>query len=288
MSIAQLAAGRTAPSLVRRGASNDVVVRLSVAILTLGAAAAIFGPYLAPHDPDAIDLSYAFANPSLSHLLGTDDLGRDILSRLLVGARTALTAPLAVVLICVAVGTVLAIAAAWIGGWFDTAASRVMDVLFAFPGFILAVLAVAIFGTGLTAPIIALSISYIPLVARVLRTAALREVNLPYADALQVQGASTLSICMRHIVPNLAPLIVVQATVGYGYALLDLAAISYLGLGIQPPQADWGIMIADGQSSIIGGHPQQSLYASLCVVAVVVAANIVGDRLSQRFEIGER
>ena len=288
MSVAQLSSGRATPAFIRRGASLDLVTWICVGVLVLAFLAAVFGPWVAPHDPDAIDLSGAYAGPSASHLLGTDDMGRDLLSRLLFGARTTLCAPLGVVAIALVAGVALAISAAWVGGWYDALVSRVMDVLFAFPGLILAVLAVAIFGPGLVAPILALSITYIPVATRILRSAALREVNLPYTDALYIQGASSWSICTRHVIPNLLPIIAVQATVAYGYALLDLAAISYLGLGIQAPQADWGLMVSDGQASVIAGQPQQSLYASLCVVAVVVAVNIVGDRIAQRYEIGQQ
>ncbi len=134
---------------------------------------------------------------------------------------------------------------------------------------------------------VALSIAYVPIVARVVRTAALKERALPYIAALQVQGASGWTICLRHLLPNLLPLIVVQAAIGFGYAMLDLAAISFLGLGIQPPSPDWGVMIAGGQPAILDGNPQQSLYAALTVVVAVVSFNLVGERLARRFRIEE-
>jgi peptide/nickel transport system permease protein len=155
------------------------------------------------------------------------------------------------------------------------------------PGLILAVVVAAVFGAGFVAPVVALSIAYTPVIARILRAAVLRERSLPYVAALTVQGASGRAICFRHILPNLAPLVLVQSAVGFGYAMLDLATIAFLGLGLQPPTPDWGVMAANGQPAILDGHPQQSLYAALVVVVAVVAFNLVGERLAQHFEIEE-
>jgi peptide/nickel transport system permease protein len=249
---------------------------------------AFIGPWIAPYDPNEVDIFDIYARPSPQHLLWTDESGRDIFSRLLVGGLPTLAGPFFVVVIAVVAGTTLALAAAWFGGWADSVISRTMDILFAFPGLVMAMLAVALFGPGLLAPVIALAIAYTPVMSRVLRTAALRERNLPYIAALTVQGASKWSICLRHIVPNLLPIITVQAVVAFSYALLDLAAISYLGLGLQPPSADWGLMIANGQGAILAGHPIQSVSAAILVMVTVLAMNLIGDRLAQAFEIGER
>jgi peptide/nickel transport system permease protein len=212
-------------------------------------------------------------------------VGRDLLSRLIWGARLSLLGPAMVVVISIVVGTTIAILAAWMGGWFDSVASRVLDILFAFPGLIFAILAVAIFGPGLTAPVIALSIAYLPYDARVLRSVALRERNLAYIQACYVEGLPTRTIAMRHLMPNILPFVLVQATLGFGYALLDLAAISYLGLGVAPGTAEWGIMVSEGQASILTGYPQESLFAGLLIVATVVAFNMLGDRLATRFSV---
>ncbi|MFC5676111.1 ABC transporter permease [Aeromicrobium endophyticum] len=283
MSAAQLAA-RGRPDVIRRAASiGPLYVFCGVVCLAL-IVVAVVGPWIAPHDPTRTDVIEVFAGSSPTHLLGTDDTGRDILSRLIVGTRVSLAGPALVVLLSTVLGVAVAVTAAWLGGWVDAALSRVVDILFAFPGLILAVVAVALFGTGFVSPVVALSIAYVPVVARVLRSAAIKERNLPYIAALRVQGASGWSICFKHLVPNLMPLVVAQAAVSFGYAMLDLAAISYLGLGIQPPSPDWGVMVAEGQPSIINGYPQQSLYAGLLVVVAVVAFNLVGERVAQRFE----
>ncbi len=257
---------------------------IPVAVILAATFVAIFGPLFAPYDPDLPDLSQFFVGPQGGHLLGYDGQGRDVLSRLLFGARTSMIGPLAVTLLCMSFGTLLAVAAAWRGGLIDTVISSGLDILFAFPGILLAVLSAAVFGAGLLAPVLALSVAYTPYVARVLRGAALRERAQQYVEALEVQGASGLAICARHLVPNMLGLIVAQATTLFGYAMVDLAAISYLGLGVQPPTADWGVMVSENQQGIIQGYPIPSLAAGVCIVIVVVAFNILGERLLERGE----
>ena len=272
----------------RRGrfAGRRFVTGTCLVIVGLAVLVAILGPALAPQDPDASQLRNAFVGPSAGHLLGFDGQGRDLLSRLLTGARTAMAGPFLVVVVSVAAGSVLAVAAAWRGGWVDSVISTVLDILFAFPAILLAILAAAVFGKGLTAPTLALAVAYTPYVARVLRGAALRERAREYIAACEVQGLPALAICARHLVPNLAPLITAQATLTFGYAMVDFAAISYIGLGVQPPTADWGVMVSTGQAGVLQGYPAESLAAGLCIVVVVVAVNLLGERLAARDEEG--
>lgn len=248
----------------------------------------IVGPLITPISPYSVDILNIYAPSSSAHWLGTDDTGRDILSRILVGIGPTLAGPALVIAAATTLAVALAVSAAWFGGAIDAVISRALDVMFAIPGLILAILVVAVVGVGFGAPVVALAIAFTPTIARVLRAAALRERSLAYVAALQVQGASGWRICMRHIIPNLMPLIIVQIAVGYGYALLDLAAISYLGLGTQPPGSDLGLLIANGQPAILAGYPQQSIYAAVLVVLIILATNIVGDALSNRFEGSER
>ncbi len=254
----------------------------SVVVLVVAAIAAVFGPVIAPYDPNLPNLSLAWVGPTAGHLLGYDYQGRDVFSRLLVGARSSLIGPLVVVAISMTLGSVLAIITAWRRGAVDSFISAGLDILFAFPGILLAVLATAVFGPGLTAAALALSVAYMPYVARVLRGAALRERSQPYVAALEVQGASAVSICLRHLIPNLSSLIVAQATVMFGYAMVDLAAISFLGLGVQPPTANWGVMISENQTGIAQGYPLPALAASACIVSVVIALNVLGERLFEQ------
>ena len=257
---------------------------ISGAVIAAAALVAIAGPLLAPYNPDTPQLSQYFVGPSPEHLLGFDASGRDVLSRLLYGARTSMIGPLAVTLICMTLGSLLAVTAAWRGGTYDAVISSGLDIVFAFPGILLAVLAAAVFGGGLVAPVLALSVAYTPYVARVLRGAALRERAQQYVAALEVQGASSVAICLRHLIPNMLHLIVAQATTLFGYAMVDLAAISFLGLGVQPPAADWGVMVSENQQGIIQGYSIPALAAGLCIVVVVVAFNILGERLYERGE----
>jgi peptide/nickel transport system permease protein len=159
-----------------------------------------------------------------------------------------------------------------------------MDILFAFPGILLAVLAAAVFGAGLAAPTIALAIAYTPYIARVLRSAAIRERARDYISAAEVQGLSSLTICVRHLIPNLAELVVSQATLVFAWAMVDLAAISFLGLGVQAPTADWGVMVSTGETGVLQGYPLESLSAGICIVLVVVAVNLLGERIAAREE----
>jgi peptide/nickel transport system permease protein len=252
---------------------------VSAAVIVLLAVIAVFAPVLAPMDPNAIDLLHPLGGPSAQHLLGTDDTGRDLFSRLIVGSRTSLLGPLLVVMLEVAVGVPIALAAAWRGGFVDGAISRVLDVLFAFPGILLAILVISLFGTGLRSAVVALAIAHMPYLARITRGAAIRERQLPYVEALEVQGFSALRICARHLTPNLLPLIMAQASVSFGYVMIDLAGLSFLGLGVQPPTADWGVMISAGEQSLLGGHPQQSLFAGGMIVLAVCAFTLFGERL---------
>ncbi len=273
------------PILMRRFARVGPVVGTAGVVLVLIVLVAVFAPLVAPHGADAVDATASYAGSSGSHPLSTDANGRDILSRLIFGSRISLIGPAIVMLLAVPVGTFLAVLAAWCGGFVDAAVSRFVEVLYSFPGLILAVVTVAIFGAGFWAPVLALSIGFIPLIVRIMRSVALRERNLPYVAALQIQGVSATRIAWRHIVPNLLPMVLVQTGIGFGYAMLDLSAISYLGLGLQPPVADWGVMISEGQTSIIEGFPQESLYAALVVLVTVVSINLVSGWLAERYDV---
>jgi peptide/nickel transport system permease protein len=273
---------RALPREVLALAGRDRAVAGCGALLCLVTLAAIAAPLLAPYPPDQVDLSAAYQGPSGAHLLGTDASGRDILSRILFGARTSLLGPAAVITLATAAGVVAAFAAAWWGGWVDRAVSAVLDLLFAFPGMLLAIGAAAVFGTGLVAPVVALGIAYTPYVARVVRSVAAGERQLPYVAAASAAGLPRRRIMARHLLPNLAPLIAVQATLAFGYATIDLAAISFLGLGLQPPSSDWGLMVAQGRLAILDGHPAEALYPGIVLIVVVLSVMVIGRRLAGR------
>ncbi|GAA3794111.1 ABC transporter permease subunit [Sphaerisporangium flaviroseum] len=272
----------------RRRRGGDLANRLrplgviAVAVVMLLALAALLAPLIAPYDPTIGSVVQRYRAPGPEHLLGTDQSGRDLLSRLLYGARTSLMGAAVVVLLAGAGGTVLALVATWFGGRVDAFVGRVLDLLFAFPNLLLAILVVAVFGTGLAQATVALAVAYVPYTARVLRSVALRERRLAYVQAAELQGLSGVVVTTRHLLPNIAPQILTGAAINFGYAMIDLAALSYLGLGVQAPTADWGLMVSQGQDSLLQGHPQQSLLAGTCIVVAVAAFSVIGERLGGR------
>jgi peptide/nickel transport system permease protein len=265
-------------------ARRNVGTTMCVVVIVVAALAAIAAPLLAPYSPSAIDLEHVLSGPSSQHLLGTDNLGRDILSRLIWGARSSLLGPLLVTVIATAAATSLALTAVWWGGILDQLISSAFDISLSFPGILLAIGAVAVFGVGLTAPVIALGVAYTPYIGRVARSAALRERRLAYVDALVVQGSSGFRTTLRHILPNVGPLVLAQATLAFGWATIDLAAISFLGLGEQPPSPDWGLTVSQSEPQILNHQPAQALYPGIALVLVVVAVTMLGRRLAQRSE----
>ncbi|WP_330294696.1 ABC transporter permease [Streptomyces sp. NBC_00503] len=256
--------------------------RTCLALLVLFVLVALLGPWIAPEDPTFGHLGDTLLGPSAAHWLGTDQGGHDTFSALLVGTRTSLAGPLAVVLFSTLLGVAVGLFTAWRGGWIDTAVGRVLDILFAFPALLLAILAVALFGKGMTAPVIAMAIAYMPYTARLVRGLAVQEKSRPYIAAYQVQGHSALYVTVRRLLPNIAPTLLAQSTVNFGYALLDLAALSFLGLGVQPPTPDWGAMINQGQAAVLQGQPLSAIAPAVAVVLVVVAFNVVGEDLGDR------
>jgi len=271
--------GRSTIGLLRATGTAGIVSAVVIAIATI---VAVIGSLIAPFSPTQVYPALPFVGPTGAHVLGFDAEGRDVLSRLLAGATSSMLGPLAVVVGSLVAGTLLAVIAAWRRGLIDAVISSGLDILFAFPGILLAVLAAAVFGAGLPAAAISLAIAYMPYVARVLRGAALKERSQPYVAALEVQGASATTICLRHIVPNVMPLIVAQATILFGYAMVDLAAISFIGLGVQPPAPNWGFMISENQVGIPQHYPLPALSAGACIVAVVIAFNVLGERLFEQ------
>ncbi|MFF2276830.1 ABC transporter permease [Agromyces sp. NPDC058126] len=267
-----------APRLRPAGITFGIALGI-VSVMTL---AAIFAPFIAPYPPDQLDFAAVNAGPSAAHWLGTDALGRDLLSRLIFGARTALLGPLLVVIGSTIIGMLLGLLAGWRGGWIDSVLGRVFDVLFAFPSLLLAIMAVALFGKGLVAPVIAMSIAYAPFVARLTRALVKAERTRPYVSAYRVQGFSGPWIALRRVLPNVTPIVGAQSTLNFGYVLAELAGLSFLGLGVQPPTPDWGAMINEAQPGIVGGFFLPAIVPAVAVVLVVVAVNIIGEELSER------
>jgi peptide/nickel transport system permease protein len=253
--------------------------KLAAGFLLVVTLAAIFAPIVAPQDPNALNLLDGLQNPSWAHLLGQDASGRDLLSRLIWGARLSLLGPCAVVALSLVVGVPLGVVAGWRRGFIDTVVSRVSDALLAFPPLLLAIVIAAAFGAGFVTAIVAIAITYMPLLARVVRGLVLVEREKPYVEAFRCHGFGTFAVVAKHVYPNVSAKVSVQAAVSFGYALIDLAALSFLGLGVQPPTSDWGSMLAEGRSSLLI-NPTEVIVVALTIALTVLSINVLGDALT--------
>lgn len=247
----------------------------------------VIAPSLLAGDPNAQDLSNSLATPSADHLLGTDKLGRDVWSRIVYGARPTLLGAFVVVIISGLIGIPLGLVAGYYGGRTDAVIMRILDALLAFPALLLAILVVATFGSGLGTVVIALGIIYVPAMARLVRSVTLTHRQLAYVDAGRALGYSDRRIMLRHILPNLVAAVVVQSTIDLAYAILDIAALSFLGLGQQPPDPDWGSMLADARSYLLQ-NPWPAMSAGIAIMLAVVSVNLVGDGLRAQLDPRER
>ena len=245
---------------------------------------AVFAPLVAPHDPihqyrDSFLVPPAWMEGGKpAFVLGTDAVGRDILSRLIHGARYSLYVGLLVVTIALVCGVAVGMVAGYVGGWVDTAIMRVMDVILAFPSLLLALVLVAILGPGLTNAMIAIALVLQPHFARLTRAAVLSEKGKDYVTALRVAGASPLRLMFVTILPNCLPPLVVQGTLSFSTAILDAAALGFLGMGAQPPAPEWGTMLADSREFILRAWWVVT-FPGLAILITVLAINLIGDGL---------
>jgi peptide/nickel transport system permease protein len=252
-----------------------VIGAVGIAVLAL---VALLAPWIAPHSPTRTDLMNTLAEPSATYWLGTDQFGRCVLSRLIHGAQVSLQVGFFVVLISLSAGTILGAVAGYAGGWVERALVAVIDILLAFPSFLLALALVAARGNTLDSIIVAVAIAYTPRVAAVMRSVVLTIRPRPFIEASRAIGLSPWQIVTRHVIPNALPPVIVVATVSAATAILAEAGLSFLGLGVQPPTPTWGNVIAEGQTSITT-RPLISLSAGLCIAFTVVVLNLLGDGL---------
>ena len=239
---------------------------------------AIFTPLLAPFDPIKVDLFNRYQAPSGTHWLGTDELGRDILSRLIYGSRISIQVGVIAVGIALIIGTFLGAVSGYFGKWIDMIVMRIIDILMAFPSILLAIALVAVMGKGLTNTMIAVGIVGIPQFARIVRSSVLSVKETEYVEAGRAIGAKSSRILFRHVLPNcLAPLIV-QTTLSIGTAILDAAGLSFLGLGAQPPEAEWGAMLNAGREAL-QSSPWVVLFPGIAILITVIGFNLLGDGL---------
>jgi peptide/nickel transport system permease protein len=250
-------------------------------VVGLAVLAAVIGPWLVPYDPSAQELALRLEGPSRLHWLGLDELGRDILARVMSGARISLLVGLVVVSVSVSIGAAMGAIAGYYGGIIDEAISRVIDILLAFPGLLLAIALVAVLGPSLTNVVIALSLIGWVGYARVARAQVLQAREFEYVVAARAIGAATPRILIRHVLPAALPALTVQATLGMGGAILSEAALSFLGLGVQPPTPSWGAMLNYGRVHVLDA-PHLTVFPGLAIAIVVLGLNLLGDSLRDR------
>jgi peptide/nickel transport system permease protein len=260
-----------------------VTRRLGLFLIVLTVVAAVAGPWIVPFDPAAQNLPQRLDGPSWHHPLGLDELGRDILARLLVGARISLMVGLAVVSISASAGTFIGAVAGYRGGRLDTLIGRIMDVLLAFPGILLAIALVAVLGPSLTHVVMALvTIGWVGY-ARLVRGQVLKVRELEYVQAARAIGAPFARVLARHVVPATLSAVTVQATLGMAGAIIAEASLSFLGLGVQPPTPSWGTMLDAGRSHLFDA-PHLTVFPGLAIALLVLGFNFAGDALRDRLD----
>ncbi|MEJ8547436.1 ABC transporter permease [Brevibacillus borstelensis] len=248
------------------------------ALVVLFILTGVFAPLLAPHDPIEQNLANTLQPPSAEHWFGTDDSGRDMFSRILYGARISMTIGIFSVLGSLVVGTLLGLIAGFYGKWIDTLISRIFDVMLAFPGILLAIAIVAILGPGLFNALLAIAIVNVPMYGRLVRAKVLGIKQEEYIMAARAQGMSQVRILFRHVLPNSWTPLIVQGTLGVASAILEAAALGFLGLGAQPPEAEWGKMLADSRDYITTA-PWVVMIPGFAIMASVIGFNLFGDGL---------
>jgi peptide/nickel transport system permease protein len=258
---------------------ENPVTGLSFGLLLVLVACAVLGPSLVPYDPLASDASATLAAPSARHWFGTDQLGRDIFSRVVVAARLDLAIAVTSVALVFAVGGLAGIAAGFYGGWTDRIVGRIADTIMAFPLFVLAMGIVAALGNTVTNIVLATAIINFPLYARLARAEAAVRRNAGYVMAARLTGNTDARIVLTSILPNILPIMMVQMSLTMGYAILNAAGLSFIGLGVRPPTPEWGIMVAEGAGFIVSGEWWIALFPGLALMLAVFCFNLIGDGL---------
>jgi peptide/nickel transport system permease protein len=252
--------------------------RIGAAIVLVAVLAAVAGPWLVPFDPAAQQLALRLDGPSGAHWFGLDELGRDIFARVLSGARISLLVGLVVVGVSATIGVAMGSIAGYCGGRVDETISRLIDILLAFPGLLLAIAMVAVLGPSLTNVVIALSLIGWVGYARLVRGQVLRARELEFVQAARALGATTARILVHHVIPTTLPAVTVQATLGMGGAILAEAALSFLGLGVQPPTPSWGTMLNYGRGHLLDA-PHLTVFPGIAIAVLVLGFNFLGDGL---------
>ncbi len=273
---------RGRPRTLRR-LTSDPLALLGLAIVIAFTVAALFAPLLAPHDPTAVDPSARLQGPSLGHPLGTDNLGRDLLSRLLHGSRWSLGTVVLATFLVMSIGVTVGALAGYVGGLLDDLLMRVVDLLLAFPGIILALAVAGTIGPGITGVMIGLVVVWWAPYGRIVRGMVLAVRERPFLEAARALGLRRRRIVFRHIVPNVLPPVIVLMTLEMGELILVAAALNFLGLGAQPPTPEWGAMLAESRPFLVSA-PQLMVYPGLAIALVVLGFNLLGDGLRDELD----
>lgn len=264
--------------------AHDWELLLGVVLFGLIVFLALFGGWLWPEDPLRVDILNSLLPPDLAHPMGTDDVGRDVLARFIRGAQVSMGVAISVTIAGTLIGGTLGLLAGLIGGWFDVVVSRIMDAILAFPPLILA-MAVAIgLGPGIVSAGIGVILAAIPWYFRLLRSEVLRLKTLMYVESAQALGASSFRLIRLHILPQTTSTIFIQASSVFGFSILTLAALGFVGLGIQPPAPEWGTMITEGLAYALTGQWWLGLFPGLGIFILAVSANLIADRLRDIYD----
>jgi peptide/nickel transport system permease protein len=272
-------ARRLAAALLWRRLSRNAMSLAALGVIVAVALAAVAAPLIMPYDPDAPDADHPLEAPGPRHWLGTDLYGRDQLTRIVYAGRVDLLVALAATAMALSVGAGLGAVSGYRGGWIDQLLMRVIDTIQAFPSFILAMGIAAALGNSVTNIVIAIAITHVPIYARLIRGEMLRIREMEYAEAARTVGNRQRRIIFYHLLPNCFPPVMVQATLAMGFAILTVAALSYIGLGIRPPTSEWGAMTAEGAGYIVSGEWWIFLFPGMAIMATVLSFNLVGDAL---------
>lgn len=264
---------------IRYVAASNPVTGLSFLLFVLLLLAAIVGPSLVPYDPLTSDTAAALQPPSWRHWFGTDQIGRDIFSRVVVATRLDMTIAIASVAVVFAFGGFAGLAAGFFGGWVDQVVGRISDTIMAFPLFVLAMGIVAALGNNVTNIVIATAVINFPLYARLARSETSVRKNVGFVQAARLTGNGEMRILLGQILPNLLPIMIVQMSLTMGYAILNAAGLSFIGLGVRPPTPEWGIMVAEGAAFIVSGEWWIALFPGLALMLAVFCFNLLGDGL---------
>jgi peptide/nickel transport system permease protein len=274
-----VAAPVTVEAVPRAGVPVTVWISLFVVFVAVGSA--LFGPQIAPHPPNAQELVVGDTPPSAEHWAGTDLLGRDVLSRTIVGARTALIGPVIVAAGAFAVATILGLLSGYLGGVVDSIVMRWVDFMFALPGPLIAIVIVGVVGGGFWTAVVVLVILFTAPDTRIVRSAVIEQRPLPYIDAARTLGISRTRIMLRHILPNILPIIAAYVVLDFAFALVSLIGLSFLGLGVSPGAADWGRMLFENRT-ILFTNPMASVLPAAAIVVTAGSINIIGDWIYER------